>query len=508
MKNRTMMQYFEWYLPDNGLHWKRCIAQAEELKNTGINMVWLPPAYKGAAGAASVGYDVYDMYDLGEFDQKGTVRTKYGSREDYLKAVRTFQEQGIAVLCDIVLNHRMGADGSEIVLVQEGLSTNRNRDIGRKKKIRAWTKFEFPGRAGKYSTFEWNARHFSGTDWDDAKKRTGIFRFNGKSWDRKTDTENGNFDYLMGANVDTSQPEVIKETLDWGKWYQDTVCMDGLRLDAVKHIGFDFYRNWIGAMREYRKEQLALMDEKELAAVKERGGEDFFMVGEYWSGELDKLIHYLDETDYSVALFDVPLHYKFLQAATSNGHFDMSRLYEDTLSGVYPEYAVPFVDNHDTQPGQALYSFIPDWFKPIAYALILLRAVGTPCVFYGDYYGIPHDNIKVMPELKKLLKIRQCYAYGEEHLFFDDASLVGFTREGDEEHPQSGLAVLLTNSFGGKKRMYIGTQFAGQRMIDAMGKISDAVIIGADGWGEFVVQGGSVSVWVNENVAEDLYINV
>ena len=65
MTNKTMMQFFEWYLPNNQLHWKRAEAQAAELKRTGVNMVWLPPAYKGAAGPASVGYDVYDMYDLG-----------------------------------------------------------------------------------------------------------------------------------------------------------------------------------------------------------------------------------------------------------------------------------------------------------------------------------------------------------------------------------------------------------------------------------------------------------
>ena len=49
-----MMQFFEWYLPENQLHWKRTAAQAEELGRIGINMVWLPPAYNGAAGAASV----------------------------------------------------------------------------------------------------------------------------------------------------------------------------------------------------------------------------------------------------------------------------------------------------------------------------------------------------------------------------------------------------------------------------------------------------------------------
>ena len=118
MDNRTMMQCFEWYLPENGLHWKQLASQAASLKAAGVNMVWLPPAYKGAAGAASVGYDVYDLYDLGEFDQKGTIATKYGTREDYLQAVSALQHEGIEVICDIVLNQRMGADETEEVMAE------------------------------------------------------------------------------------------------------------------------------------------------------------------------------------------------------------------------------------------------------------------------------------------------------------------------------------------------------------------------------------------------------
>ena len=483
MDNRTMMQCFEWYLPENGLHWKQLASQAASLKAAGVNMVWLPPAYKGAAGAASVGYDVYDLYDLGEFDQKGTIATKYGTREDYLQAVSALQHEGIEVICDIVLNQRMGADETEEVMAEEELKTNRNQDISGPQKIRAWTRFDFPGRAGKYSDFKWNAAHFSGTDWDDAAKRGGIFRFDGKHWNRETDTENGNYDYLMGVDLDTDHPEVIRETHAWGKWYLDTVHMDGFRLDAVKHIGFDFYREWISDMRAY---------------AQEKSGKELFIVGEYWANDIGKLLHYLDVTANSLCLFDVPLHFKFLQAATSDGRFDMRTLYDDTLTGKDPAHAVTFVDNHDTQPGQALYSFIPAWFKPLAYALILLRAVGVPCVFYGDYYGIPHDGIAPVDCLPKLLKIRECYAYGEEHLYFDDASIVGFTREGDDEHADSGIAVLLTDSVGGRKRMYVGTRLAGVQMVDAMGKCMEHVLIGADGWGEFSVDGGSVSVWVIE----------
>ena len=158
---------------------------------------------------------------------------------------------------------------------------------------------------------------------------------------------------------------------------------------------------------------------------------------------------YIEKTEAKIHLFDVPLHYNLYRASISNGEYNLSEIFEGTLVKERPDLAVTFVDNHDTQPGQALYSFIPAWFKPHAYAMILLRAVGTPCVFYGDYYGIPHDRIDPVGGLTTLLKIRECYAYGEEHLYFDDGSLVGFTREGDAEHADSGIAVLLTDSVGG-----------------------------------------------------------
>lgn len=483
MKNKTMMQYFEWYLPDNGLLWKRCSSQAEELKKAGINMVWLPPAYKGANGAHSVGYDVYDTYDLGEFEQKGSVATKYGTRDEYLKAVKDLQSQGIEVLADVVLNHMMGADETENVVAVEDAANNREQQINGAKTLNVWTKFNFPGRNGKYSDFKWDHTNFSGTDWDQNTGKNGIYKFDGKKWNEETDDENGNYDYLMGADLDTDNPETVGAVTEWGKWYIDTVGMDGFRLDAVKHISFEFYKNWLKEVREH-------------------AGRKFFAVGEYWSRELAKMTHYLDVTENSLSLFDVTLHFSFLRAATSNGNVDLRTLFDDSLVKARPENAVTFVDNHDTQPGQALYSFIPAWFKPIAYALILLRKDGIPCVFYGDYYGIPHDNVAPVKGLKKLLKLREKYAYGEQHEYFDDPSVVGFTREGDDEHKNSGMAVLLTDSVAGEKRMYVGKKFAGMRFFDALGRYTDSAVIDEEGFGQFKVDGGSVSVWVPEKAYE------
>lgn len=51
----------------------------------------------------------------------------------------------------------------------------------------------------------------------------------------------------------------------------------------------------------------------------------------------------------------------------------MARIFDNTLVKEMPQLAVTFVDNHDTEPGQALFSWIQEWFKPLAYSLILLR---------------------------------------------------------------------------------------------------------------------------------------
>ena len=108
--NGIIMQYFEWYMECNQNLWNTLAENAEKLAKQGITAVWLPPAYKGIGGANEVGYGVYDVYDLGEFEQKGTIKTKYGSKEEYLNCIMALRQNGIESYADIVLNHKMGAD--------------------------------------------------------------------------------------------------------------------------------------------------------------------------------------------------------------------------------------------------------------------------------------------------------------------------------------------------------------------------------------------------------------
>ena len=478
--NGTMMQYFEWNLPANQSLWKDVKENAAKLKNAGITSVWLPPAYKGNEGAKDVGYGAYDLYDLGEFDQKGSVPTKYGTKAEYIDAIKALHSKGIDVYADIVLNHKIGADEVEEVSATEFNANSRNQMIADSKQIGAWTKFTFPGRKGKYSDFAWNWNHFNGIDWDQDRAKKSIFRFEGKEWDESVDKELENYDYLMGADIDFDNQEVREELTRWGKWYTEIADLDGYRLDALKHINKYFYRDWLRSM-------------------KEAAGRDLFSVGEYWHWDVNVLQDYINATEGETSLFDVPLHFNFHNCSKAHGNYDLRTILNGSLVSVNPVKAVTFVDNHDSQPNGSLESWVEDWFKPMAYAIILLREGGYPCVFYGDYKGIPSSKVKSKKTmLDKLMKLRKLNAYGPQHDYLDDPNCIGWTREGDEEHKDSGLAVVMSDGTGGTKHMYIGKQFAGCHFSDAMGNAKYNIKIDNDGFGDFYVNRNSVAVWIRK----------
>ncbi|MCQ4950866.1 alpha-amylase, partial [Bittarella massiliensis] len=95
---------------------------------------------------------------------------------------------------------------------------------------------------------------------------------------------------------------------------------------------------------------------------------------------------------------------------------------------------------------------------------------GLPCVFYGDYYGIPHDGIAPMGHpLSALLWARQACAWGPQIDAFDDRDVVGWSRQGDPSHPGSGLCAVLTDGPGGQKRLFAGPHLAGKTLVDCLG---------------------------------------
>ncbi|HCO68013.1 MAG TPA: alpha-amylase [Dysgonomonas sp.] len=481
MKNGVMMQYFEWNLPEDGNFWKQLKEDAKHLQEIGITSVWIPPACKGT-GTNDVGYGIYDLYDLGEFDQKDTVRTKYGTKEELKEAIEELHKYDISVYFDAVMNHKAGADYTEKFLAIEVDPNNRDAPKSEPYEIEGWTGFNFPGRKGKYSDFEWHWFHFTGTDFNQANGKTAIYEIQGegKSWADGVDGENGNYDYLMYADIDFDHPEVVKEMKKWGKWVANELNLDGMRLDAIKHINDQYIKEFLDAVREER-------------------GQEFYAVGEYWKKDINDLNEYLAAVKYKTDLFDVPLHYNMYSASKKGRDYDMQKLMTDALVTHHPELSVTFVDNHDSQWGSSLESQVESWFKPLAYGLILLMKEGYPCVFYGDYYRIGDNESPHSLIINMLLEARHTYAYGDQHDYFDHPNTVGFVRTGDKEHPGSGLAFLMSNGEDGSKVMNVGKERSGEVWYEFTGNIKDEVTIDDEGNGEFMVEGGNLAVWVKKD---------
>ncbi|MBQ3060834.1 MAG: alpha-amylase [Lachnospiraceae bacterium] len=475
--NGTMMQYFEWDATSDGSFWNALKSDAKHLGEMGITSVWLPPAYKGSSGTYDVGYGAYDLYDLGEFNQKGTVRTKYGTKDQYLAAINELHKNGVDVYADVVLNHKAGADSAQTVTANNMAWDNRNYILKSNVKVGAWTVFNFPGRNNKYSSFKWNYTHFDGVDYDNLTGKSGLFRFTGKSWDSPVSTENGNYDYLMYADIDMGNSAVVNELITWGKWYVNFANLDGFRLDAVKHIDFDFFADW-------------------LTQIRKATGKELFTVGEYYSSSVSELNNYISATNGTMSLFDFPLHYRFVDVSNAGGSYDMRYLFRDTLVSSNPVKAVTFVDNHDTQPGQST-STVGPGFKLQAYVAILTRNVGYPCVFYGDYYGTGNGSIpsyKIM--IDRIMQARKDYAYGTMHDYLNNKDVIGWSMEGDSSHPNSGLASVITDGEAGSIEMFVGKKHAGETWYDITGNYSGTVTISSTGYGKFHVKEKSASVWV------------
>lgn len=557
--NGIMFQFFHWFSKDadphqdNELLWVFLKEQADHLRQIGVDAVWIPPVYKGSSGGYSTGYDVYDVYDLGEFDSRGTVRTKYGSKQQLHDAVnalhgfdtsrdgtleRDESKRYLQVYGDIVLNHRAGGDEDDYwqaVRVDKDNRTHERLEPGFESgliEIKAYTKFDFPARGNKYSSFKWSSRHFDSVDttsqirqndavFSEAGGNDGkyIYRYlyneSGylppvKNFEKWVSLEKGNFDFLTGADYDYGRWDVKEEMKYWGEWLVKEIGLDGVRLDAVKHITAGFIRHWVGHVRA-------------------RTGNPLFAVGEYIAGDTQTLHNYLSEVtatyDYpqDISLFDFPLRFMFRNASWEGEAFDLRALNYNTLMSEQSAKAVTFVENHDYQFGREMNSHVQEWFKPLAYAFILLRERGYPCIFFPDYYGSDDkDSHQGQPAgrgyLDLLMKLRKQFALGEER-YYAQRNVAGWVRMGGVDGAKGAMAVTINNSFGnvGSIRMNTGRlnkrfyhlatiKLAGSEFVvvrnryDMYGDKAEGVWTDANGEADFLADGGAAAIWIEDGV--------
>lgn len=265
--------------------WDHLAAQANMLRHAGFTAMWIPPPLKGASGSFSSGYDQFDDYDLGSKDQKGTVSTRYGTREQLERCVAVMRANGIDVYVDMVENQRDGDDGH--------------------------FNFEYVDAFGQPAK--------------------GRFPKGPNDFHPHVPEDPGVFDdrFQFGrdlAPINGEGRHVFNGLLAAGDWLTRALDVQGFRMDDAKGVSTEFL--------------VALLNHGALAQK--------FAVSEFFDGNIGLIQNWMNATQHRSAAFDFPLRFMLQTMCNNPGGFDMSSLDHAGLSGADPAGSVTFVENHDT----------------------------------------------------------------------------------------------------------------------------------------------------------------
>lgn len=397
----VLMQSFYWDCPATDHQefqwWNFVASKLPELQKAGITALWLPPASKaGNIGGMSMGYDVYDYYDLGKYDQKGSVKTWFGSEDELCSLIKGAHKRGMKVYADLILNHNNGADGQELNPILE-----RER----------WTRFS--PKSGLF-TRDWTC-------------------FNPSPYPEITNAAFGDMPDLCHIN-----PRVSTGILNHAKWLIETIGFDGFRYDFVKGFGA-----WIVRAIHAR------------TYVRDRQAVDIFGVGECWAGD-DYIDSWLDSVNswavHRVSAFDFPLRYRLKDLCDTYGFSLRTLAGYGVLAKERPFEAVTFVDNHDFRGGDSP-EIVND--KMLAYAYILTHE-GYPCVYWKDWFNYGLAQPGLPSGIERLVQVHESNGGGRSNLLYVDDVLYVMEREGFGDQP--GLVFVLNNS-GGVLRTRVRTCF-------------------------------------------------
>lgn len=392
---------------------KGLTSKLDYIKSLGATSIWLSPLADNTQevrmgdyhGYGHHGYWIKDHYQVEEHQ---------GQMADAKNLVKEAHKRGLKVILDVVLNH-VGPD--------------------------------HPFRA-------------------DPNKHDWFHNEGGINWDDQRSVERGD----LGGLPDLAQdnPETYEYLMKNTLWWIEQTGVDGIRLDAIKHVQKDFWTKFV-------------------PEVKERSGkEDLFVMGEAFHGDPRVVSDYQKIGIDSV--FDLPLYYTIRETLGQGQSFRRlgERFAEDHL---YPDTSqlVTVLDNHDLPRflSTAKNSFAGEGEKRLKQALTFQMAVrGVPSVYYGTESGFdgghdPHNREMMIfdhkPELKshtqKMTYIRNtsdALRHGEQREMWADDDVYAFSRQTDQ---QEAIAVFHNGSGTGHRSIPLRAESSfheGQTLVDAL----------------------------------------
>lgn len=328
----VMLQGFYWD-SFSDTKWTNLTSQADELSKY-FNLIWVPQS-GWCNSATDMGY--YPRY---WFDQNSA----FGTEQELRTMISTFKAKGTGIIADVVVNHKNG--------------------------VYKWCDFANETVKGKNTDKTYSV-----------------------TWD--------NTDYKQICNNDEANTATkseakgkIKGADDTG--LGDTGCRDLDHTNATTQQNIktyeDFLLNEMG-YTGFRYDFVKGYDPKYIKMYNE-ASKPKFSVGEYWHGAVTTtskegdhpfggVKDWVDATGKTSAAFDFPMKY-LIKGAFNDGNWKLlNKNLTSTLVGIEPQYAVTFIDNHDT--GEPHVNPDPQRANVEAANAYILAMPGTPCIWISHW---------------------------------------------------------------------------------------------------------------------------
>ncbi len=431
-ESEIMMQSFFWDVPKGGIWWNFIKGHAAGWAEAGVDKVWLPQFAKSASGGYSMGYDPADYFDLGEYDQYGTVETRFGSKDELLALIDEIHNQGMDVIADIVINHNGGGAEELNTLTGETKYTLFNQD----------TQTNMSGRFDR--------------TWQDFHPNNEFESDEGDLFFAERD---------LCLQCPRVQEELWINENSVAQYYKNELGIDGWRFDYVKGFNANVIKQWNEATG------------------------NMFSVGENFDGNPDVLKNWVEAS--GSGAFDFAAFYIMEKAFDSQR--DLTLLNDNMLLKIYPDKAVTFAGNHDTddREEQGPTGYIDTKYKNLAYAYILTHP-GTPTLFYSDY-----EQKLDKTELNNLMLVNKTIAAGDLTILKAEKKEYIARREGTDNNP--GLIVYF-NISSSPKTATVLTNWKNATLFDYSNNTSflseaDLPTTNADGLATITVEPNSYAIW-------------
>ncbi len=275
-------------------------------------------------------------------------------------------------------------------------------------------------------------------------------------------------------DVATELPEVRRVLIDSYTRWAELADLDGFRIDTVKHVEYDFWKEFSTKVRERLAPQ---------------GKNRFLMFGEAFDGN-DKLLGSYTQEGMLDSVFYFSQKFQVFTDIFANAHDPKAQKGTEQIKnlwadrkvnyrnepqpggiGVAPSKSlVNFIDNHDV--ARFLFDALGDKDALHNAFVLLMTEEGIPCLYYGDEQdfaggndpsnrevlwntGFP-TNGETFLQFSKLARLRRQYAAlrrGDTNVLFstahtqaeEDAGIIAYERAGGDAGADYALVVINTN---------------------------------------------------------------